>query len=145
MELFMEMFTTKNSFVNTLVEKAHILLVEDDILNKELITIYLRNICTIDHAPDGLKAIELSKHQAYSLILMDINLGPGINGIETAKRIKTNGYSKNTPIIAVTAFAMSGDRDRLLAEGFDHYLSKPFQKKELVELVRNVLLVECNA
>ena len=139
----MEMFTIEKSLANTSTEKEHILLVEDDILNKELITIYLRNICIIDHASDGLKAIELSKQKSYSLILMDINLGAGINGIETAKRIRTNNYYKNITVIAITAFAMSGDRDKLLAEGFDNYLAKPFEKKELVELVQNVLCVKC--
>ena len=65
----MEMFTIENKLVSTSTTKEHILLVEDDILNRELITIYLRNICTIDHAKDGLKAIELTQQQSYSLIL----------------------------------------------------------------------------
>lgn len=121
--------------------KESILIVEDDFLNRELTTIYLRNICEIDHAPNGLTAVELSKKHCYSLILMDINLGPGINGIEAAKRIRLNEYYKNIPIIAVTAFAMSGDEDKLLSEGFDHYLAKPFEKKDLVEIVQNNLCV----
>lgn len=139
----MEMFTIENNPAGSAVERDNILLVEDDLLNRELITIYLRKIGNIDNAPDGLTAIELTKRKSYSLILMDINLGAGINGIETAKRIRENDEYKNVPIIAITAFAMSGDKSKLLAEGFDQYLAKPFEKKELVDLIQSVLCVKC--
>lgn len=67
---------------------------------------------------------------------MDINLGIGINGIETMYGIrKIPGYFK-IPIIAVTAYAMLGDKERLLREGFDDYLQKPFSKEELIRLVK---------
>ncbi|QQS37461.1 MAG: response regulator [Ignavibacteriales bacterium] len=136
----MEMLVLEKQQVKTSTQNEIILLVEDDVLNKELTTIYLRNVCKLDHAASGLAAVEMSISQQYSLILMDINLGAGINGIEAAKRIRLNDNYRDVPIVAITAFAMSGDESRLLAEGFDYYLSKPFEKKALVGLVENVLM-----
>ncbi len=137
----MEMLVAEKTNTLTKNEDVKVLLVEDDLLNKELTTIYLRNVCRLDHASNGLNAIEMSNAHQYSLILMDINLGAGINGIETAKRIRQNQSYQNIPIVAITAFAMSGDESRLLSEGFNHYIAKPFEKKELVDLVENVLCV----
>lgn len=137
----MEILAAEKTKAQIKNEDVKVLLVEDDLLNKELTTIYLRNVCRIDHAATGLNAIEMSNTHQYSLILMDINLGAGINGIETAKRIRQNRSYHNIPIVAITAFAMSGDESRLLSEGFNHYIAKPFEKKELVSLVEQVLFV----
>lgn len=135
----MEMLVAEKTYTHIKNEDVKVLLVEDDLLNKELTTIYLKNVCRIDHAANGLSAIEMSNAHQYSLVLMDINLGAGINGIEAAKRIRQNNSYRDVPIVAITAFAMSGDESRLLAEGFNHYISKPFDKRDLVELVEKIL------
>jgi CheY-like chemotaxis protein len=70
---------------------------------------------------------------------MDINLGGGIDGIETMKEIrKLKGFDK-VPIIAVTGYAALGDRERFLGEGFDEYLPKPFNREEMHRVLRKVL------
>ena len=92
----------------------------------------------ITFAEDGEKALALIDKKQFDLIIMDINLGSGINGIEVTEKIrKTPGY-QSVPIIAATAFAMLGDREEFLAVGFDHYISKPYLKKQLVELISDV-------
>lgn len=120
-------------------ELPEVLLVEDNDVNIQLVSAYLRGICKVDHAMYGLKAIQLAKVTAYRLILMDINLGPGMDGLETAKEIrKIPGY-QNTPIVAVTGFTLLGERDRLLVGGCTHYIPKPFDKSTLVELCMSIL------
>ncbi len=116
-----------------------VLLVEDNETNKEVIQLYLKKVCKIDYAPEGKTALELASRKKYALILMDINLGNGLNGIQVTKEIrKMDGY-KDTPIIALTGYAMFGDKEKLLAEGCSHYMSKPFMKKEIVQLVEELL------
>ena len=69
---------------------------------------------------------------------MDINLGSGINGIEVTERIRKTGGYESIPIIAATAFAMLGDREKFLSNGFDHYISKPYLKTQLVKLLSDI-------
>jgi CheY-like chemotaxis protein len=70
---------------------------------------------------------------------MDINLVKGLSGIETAQRIKNLQAYKEVPIVALTAFAMSGEKEEILRSGCTHYLSKPFLKKDLVNLLKKIL------
>ncbi len=116
-----------------------ILLVEDNEMNKEVVKIYLKNICKVDYAKDDKTAIQLSSQKHYSIVLMDINLGNGLSGIEVMRKIKEiNGY-KDIPFVALTGYAMHGDKEKLLDEGCSHYLAKPFMKKDLIELIENLL------
>lgn len=120
-------------------KSKQILLVEDNIINREVTELYLKDFYKIDHAENGEAAIQLSKQNKYDVILMDINLGGGINGIETAREIKKlNGYEK-IPVVAVTGYAMAGDKEVLLSEGLTHYLAKPFERGELLQLLAEVL------
>jgi CheY-like chemotaxis protein len=83
------------------------------------------------HASNGREAIELFKaNQHIKLILMDIKM-PEIDGIEATRQIKL--INPDVKIIAITAYAMSGDEDRIIAAGCDGYLSKPINKKSLLE------------
>ena len=108
------------------------LLVEDNPLNMELIIEILRSQgFTVDTAGDGEKAIIMTEKSTYDLVLMDIAL-PGIDGIETAKKIKNKPQFKNIPFVALTAFAMAGDKERLLNAGFNEYISKPLDVHEFV-------------
>ncbi|HVO74400.1 MAG TPA: PAS domain S-box protein, partial [Ignavibacteriaceae bacterium] len=117
-----------------------ILLVENDNPSIGIITLYLQNLCKVDVAKDGMTAVEMATEKYYKAILMDIDLGFGMNGLEAAKRIKSLPQYVNTPIIAVTAYALIGDKERFLAEGCTHYISKPFTKDELQNLVSQVLV-----
>ena len=75
----------------------------------------------------------------YELILMDINLGPGKNGLEVTREIRKNKNHHRVPVIALTGLTFREEKKRLLAGGCDHFLGKPFTKKDLLELVDKVL------
>jgi PAS domain S-box-containing protein len=113
-----------------------ILVVEDNPFNSEVIRNYLRDCNSIVYTRDGVMAIHLATQKQFDMILMDINLGIGLNGIESAHRIRLlPGYEK-VPLIAVTGYAMVGDKEALLEKGFDDYISKPFTKDDIVEVVQ---------
>ncbi|GAB1350812.1 response regulator [Ignavibacteriales bacterium] len=117
----------------------NILLVEDNKENRDVMAHFLKKIGVVSTASDGPSSVEICHNQKFDLILMDINLGLGMNGIEATKRIRQiDGYA-DTPIIAVTAYAMAGDRETFMKIGCTHYISKPFTKKEFVSLVEEVL------
>ncbi len=116
-----------------------VLLIENNQPNRLLVNRILGKDYLIEEAEDGLTGIALASRKQFNLILMDINLGYGIDGIETMHRIKKlPGYSE-IPIIAITAFARFSDKERLLSEGFDDYLAKPFTRAELINLVKKLI------
>jgi two-component system cell cycle response regulator DivK len=83
----------------------------------------------------GLEAIALARDNPIDLILMDIQL-PGISGLEITKMIKEDPELKNIPVVAVTAFAMKGDEDRILSGGCGAYIVKPIRIDKLIETIR---------
>jgi PAS domain S-box-containing protein len=118
------------------IDGVKILLVEDNRANQMLMkVIFKKHKLNFDIANDGLEAIELFKQHKYDAILMDENM-PNMSGTEATKAIiqieKEEDYI-HTPIIALTANAIKGDRERFLQEGMDDYLSKPINQKQLVE------------
>jgi len=86
-------------------------------------------------ATTGGEAVELATEQAPDLVLMDIQM-PGVDGVEALRRLRADERTAAIPVLAVTAQAMQGDRERFLAEGFDGYLSKPVNVRELIGAVR---------
>jgi CheY-like chemotaxis protein len=118
-----------------------ILLVEDDSINRDVINWYLKSLFDVSLAENGNEALEMANAAVFDLILMDINLGKGMNGIETAKKIRENEQNKSVPIVALTAYAMKGDKENFLASGFIDYLSKPFLKEELISLINHLFKV----
>lgn len=126
----------------TRITKDHlpvILLVEDNEMNKQVIEIYLKNICSVDYAKDGETAIQLASQKKYNFVLLDINLGKGMSGVDVMKRLKKDFGYDDVPFIAITGYAMFGDKEILLEEGCSYYLSKPFMKKDLTNLVEEIL------
>ena len=125
---------------NSYDENMHdILLVEDDLSNAGVVKYLLQGVCNLDMVTSGEEALDKVTQKQYSVILMDIDLGRGISGIETTKRIrKIIGY-KDLPIIAVTALAMQGQKEMFLEGGCSHYISKPFDAKTLLNLVKDLL------
>lgn len=120
-------------------EKKRILLIEDNQVNKDVVTLFLKKICNVDFANTGERGILLARNYSYPVVMVDINLGSGMNGVEAAKEIrKIEGYA-NVPIIAVTGYAMHGDKEKLIAEGIDYYLAKPFEKPDLIDIVLKAL------
>ena len=115
-----------------------ILYIEDDKASRDVITRFLLNkydIVTKDSADESLQIVNETKFDA---ILMDINLGNGLNGIEVSQLIKKEPGYQNIPIIAVTAFASDDDKTEFLSKGMTHYISKPFRQNELLDLLNNV-------
>ncbi len=119
------------------------LVVEDNIINQKLIVNILKGFgLTIDVANNGLEAVEKRKSvQDYDLIFMDIQM-PIMDGIEATKIIKKyedeNGLT-SIPIIALTANALKGDRERLIKEGLDEYISKPIEMAELLYILHKFI------
>lgn len=117
-----------------------ILMVENDKISRDITARFLQNICRITFADSGEKAIELANQKIFKAVLMDINLGLGLTGIQTAKIIKQLKGYENIPIIALTAFAIAGDKEEFLKAGCTHYLAKPFNRKEIVDLLLKILI-----
>ncbi len=116
-----------------------VLLVENDKSSVDITRYFLKQVCIVDVAENGEAALALVQQKFYPLILMDINLGDGVSGIEVSREIrKLNGY-ESTAIVALTAFAAPNDKNNFLAEGMTHYLAKPIDKASLVNLVKSIL------
>lgn len=117
-----------------------VLLVEDDEVNSRLIKIMLEGNFDITWAFDSSEALSLVNSFSYDIILMDINLKGELNGIETTREIRKLEQYKEVPVIAVTAYAMYDEREKILKSGFTGYLSKPFKKDDLIKTLNNVLI-----
>lgn len=111
---------------------AHILVVDDYIVNQELTKEMLEMMkCEVDVAEDGNEAISLYKEGKYDLIFMDVQM-PGMDGYDVTRQIRIIESGKeHTPIIAITANALVGDREKCLEAGMDDYISKPIKGSDL--------------
>ena len=114
--------------------KTNILLVEDNAVNQMIATAMLNNYgIIVTPAGNGIEALELFQNNQFDLIFMDCQM-PEMDGLEASRRIRDEERRfsrKHTPIIAFTANAMEGDKDKCLAAGMDDYLSKPIQQVDL--------------
>lgn len=116
-----------------------ILVIEDQELNRKVVRILLRSEgYEVIEAVNAAEALVCLERDVPALILMDIAL-PGQSGEELTRQIKTNPDWSNIPIIALTAAAMSGDRERLLKAGCDDYLSKPIDTQELLRRIEHYI------
>jgi CheY-like chemotaxis protein len=116
-----------------------ILVVEDNEKNRKLV----RDVLTVKgyrlaEAETGEDGVRLAREQHPDLVLMDIQL-PGINGIEALRQLRADPETAPIPVVAVTASAMTQDRQKILAAGFDAYQSKPISVRPFLDLVREVL------
>ncbi len=118
---------------------ALILIVEDNPKNLKLIRdlLQFKGYQTIE-AETAEAGIELARERCPALILMDIQL-PGMDGREAMKTLKADTATREIPIIALTASAMKGDREALLADGFDGYIAKPIDIKEVPKVVESFM------
>jgi two-component system cell cycle response regulator DivK len=116
-----------------------ILIIEDNEKNRKLVrdVLQVKGYKTIESetAEEGLK---LALEKSPALVLMDIQL-PGMDGIAALKQLRANPQTKGIPVIAITASAMTNNRQAMLAEGFDGYQSKPISMRDFLEEVRRVL------
>ncbi|PVZ37142.1 response regulator [Pseudomonas sp. CC120222-01a] len=116
-----------------------ILLVEDNPVNQSVIEAMLRSLgMEVSVAHDGLQAIEQVSQQPFAAVLMDCRL-PQMDGYEATRRIRLLPACSQLPIIALTANALQGDRERCMAAGMNDYLSKPFRRTELQRVLQRWL------
>jgi signal transduction histidine kinase/DNA-binding NarL/FixJ family response regulator len=126
---------------STAQQDAHglILLVEDNPVNQKVVTSLLRKKgYKVDVANNGQEALTRLVEQPYRLVLMDVQM-PVLDGLETTKRIRADARYAGLPIVAMTAHAMSGDRERCIQAGMNAYLAKPVDHKHLLALVEQFL------
>ena len=141
LEVLQKLEATNVDTISESIKKPKILFVENDKNSREFVKLALEKLYEVDLVDDEKTAVQKVKDNYYDLILMDIGLGLGMDGIETSKEIrKIKGY-KNIPIIAVTAFAMKSDKERIISEGLTDYISKPFARQDLITLVKKHLLL----
>ena len=122
------------------------LLAEDEPITRKLLH---RHLVTqgyqVLEASNGKEAVEAVKKNTYDLILMDCQM-PEMDGYEATREIrKLEGEKRHTPIIAMTAHALEGDREKCLAAGMDDYISKPVRKEKLKEVLEKWLKKEAEA
>jgi two-component system cell cycle response regulator DivK len=118
---------------------AKILLVEDNEMNRDMLSRRLvRKGYEVVMAIDGEQAVAMAQSEKPDLILMDMSL-PVIDGWEATRRVKAAEASSRIPIIALTAHAMSGDRERALGAGCDDYDTKPIEMPRLLEKIDALL------
>lgn len=116
-----------------------ILIVEDDAKNLKLFRDLLQvSGYTTLEATDGEQGVELAREKKPDLILMDIQM-PVMDGLEATKLLKNDDVTKDIPIVALTAYAMQGDEEKMREAGFDGYISKPIDVKGFLKKISEVI------
>lgn len=133
--------TEKLSIIPAPTVKKRLLLVENDKVSAMLVKTYLKSDYELEIVTNGDIALQRAAEDEFDAILMDINLGVGMTGLDTAQRIKLLNKYKNVPIIAVTAFAMEKDKEEFLKFGCTHYIAKPFEKNDLLKLLNSIFKI----
>lgn len=119
--------------------RGPVLVVEDNPVNQKVVTAVLRKRgYAVTVAANGQEALEELRRQSYAVILMDVQM-PVLDGLEATRRIRANPALRHTPIIAMTAHAMNGDRERCLEAGMNAYLAKPVDHAHLLGVVEEFL------
>lgn len=123
---------------------SRILYVEDNPQNMRLVRKILKHAGhEVLEAETGLDGISVAQNELPDLILMDVNL-PDIDGLEATARLKADGSTASIPVIALTANAMVGDREKALEAGCDGYLPKPVSRQDLIAAIAEFFLEETN-
>jgi two-component system, cell cycle response regulator DivK len=116
--------------------KQKIAIIEDNIDNRVLVRAFLGDIYDLQEYESGREGLAGMERLPPDLVLLDISL-PEMDGVEVLSHIRVNEHLWNLPVIALTAHAMSGDRERLLEVGFDDYIAKPIvDEREFLEVVK---------
>ncbi|HEY1181814.1 MAG TPA: response regulator [Rhodocyclaceae bacterium] len=119
---------------------ARILVVEDNPSNMKLVALILDSMGhAVIEASEALEGLRLAKAEMPALILMDIQL-PGMDGLEATRRLKADPDTRHIKVVALTAFAMKGDEERMRAAGCDDYIAKPIRHAEFVARIGDLLV-----
>jgi len=123
------------------LKDANVLLVEDNLINQKIVILSIQKLVrNIDVANNGKEALDKFGSSKYDVVLMDIQM-PVMDGIIATKKIREleSSTNRHTPIIAITANALAGDKENCLAAGMNDYISKPFQPEVLISKMKNLL------
>lgn len=120
-------------------ENHRIIYLEDDDLTRKIFQKYFSNSESVTTVKDTEIFLELITKTKYHLIFLDINLGQDSSGIEILERIREITDYKHCKIIAITAYALIGDREFYLSKGFDDYLPKPYNMQQLHKIIDKYL------
>jgi CheY-like chemotaxis protein len=116
-----------------------VLIVEDTPLNMELVAdVFTGAGYTVLQAENAEQGIAMAKAESPAIILMDVSL-PGMDGLMATRALKGDPGTRHIPVIALTAHAMQGDRERTLAAGCDSYITKPIDTKKLISAVEQFI------
>ncbi|MEI6062597.1 MAG: response regulator, partial [Bacteroidota bacterium] len=119
---------------------TRILLAEDNIINQRIISALIQKTnLVMDIVSDGSEAVHAVRSNSYSLVLMDVQM-PVMDGLTATRLIREEFQMKKLPIIAMTANAMKGDREKCMSAGMNDYLSKPINPNELFALFEHWIL-----
>jgi CheY-like chemotaxis protein len=119
--------------------RKNILVIEDNESTRALLRQLLKgNGYGVLEAADGIEGLEMVEEEDIDLILLDLQM-PFMDGCDVIRRLRDNPKYKNLKVIAVTSFAMKGDRERALETGFDEYVTKPIDTRKLPEIIKEVL------
>lgn len=124
----------------SIVKQNKILLVEDEDICIKAVRLYLKDRFAIEVCSNAEEALEIVNKTEFDLFLIDIGLKSKYNGIDIVKKIRQNSINRNKPVIAVTAYSMNGDKENFIKVGFTDYLSKPFYKKDILNIIENNLI-----
>jgi CheY-like chemotaxis protein len=123
----------------------NIFIVEDDFMNRQVLTEMTKSLGSVISAANGDETISIIKSKTeqniiFDIMLFDINLPPPWDGVKLMQEIrKTWKAYRSVPFIAQTAYALAGDRQKLLEAGFDDYISKPINQQQLYSIMKNQL------
>jgi CheY-like chemotaxis protein len=115
-----------------------VLIVEDNPEIRTMMSLTLRSEFDVGTAGSFDQAMEATEGHTYDVLLVDIDLGGDRSGVDLLRRLRAEGH-RDIPMIACTAYALPGDRERFLQHGFDDYIGKPFTRKQLIAVLRRAL------
>ena len=119
--------------------RRHILILDDNSDTLALTRHQLRDRFVLETAADAESALAALKTKRFDILVLDINLGSGRDGVDVLHALRELEAYEHVPVIALTAYALPEDRDRFMKAGFDAYLSKPFSKQEIIEVIDRLL------
>src|SRR5437016_617101 len=128
-------------------QQLRVLVAEDNAVNQKLAVRMLEKMGhAVIVAANGKQALETWRHERFDLIFMDVQM-PEMDGFEATSEIRKTEQAtgRHTPIIAMTAYAMLGDRDRCLAAGMDYYISKPVSRDDLIKTIKSAIQTQPQA
>ncbi len=120
-------------------DRKKVLIVEDNTETQLILKIYLRDHYETDTVQDASDALKYIRKNEYDLIVLDINLPGEMDGNDVIVKVKSDPRTQRIPILAVTAYALKGDREKFLAMGANGYLAKPVDKKDILKTIRELI------